>query len=260
MQLKYNLLAILCLVVDLAFSKPLPNRKIIGGEDLSIEKAPWQVSIQEWSGHICGGSILSPYIVLTAAHCVIEYYPEHLVVRVGSSYADFEGFVLDVSLIVCHGDYDSTSFDNDVAVVVLSEPLDLESYDSIRSIELAKDMPTPGSQASVTGWGYTEYGSPEVLQYLESEIVDPGTCGEMYSRYNTVSERMICASAHDRGSCRGDSGGALVLDNRQVGIVSWGVGCADPVFPTVYTSVPALREWIESTANGILAEKHLKIK
>ncbi|KAH8324258.1 hypothetical protein KR074_002676, partial [Drosophila pseudoananassae] len=256
-MLKYNLLVFLCAVADLAFCKPLPNRKIIGGEDVSIENAPWQVSIQAWSGKFCGGSILSPYIILTAAHCVIEDYPQDLEVRVGSSYMDFDGFLIEVSSIVCHEDYDSTSYDNDVALVVLSEPLDLGSSDSISYIELAKDVPTPGSQAFVTGWGYTEYGSPEVLQYLQSKIVDPEKCKEMYTDYNTLTEKMLCATAEERGTCRGDSGGALVLDNHQVGIVSWAGDCADPLFPTVYASVPALRDWIESTSNAILAEKNL---
>ncbi|KAH8240599.1 hypothetical protein KR026_001275, partial [Drosophila bipectinata] len=177
-------------------------------------------------------------------------YVSDLEVRVGSSYMDFDGFLIAVSSIVCHEDYDSTSYDNDVALVVLSEPLDLRSYDSISYIELAKDVPTPGSQAFVTGWGYTEYGNPEVLQYLESKIVDPEKCKDMYTDYNTLTERMLCATAEERGTCRGDSGGALVLDNHQVGIVSWAGDCADPLFPTVYASVPALRDWIESTSNA----------
>ncbi|KAH8412943.1 hypothetical protein KR009_006914, partial [Drosophila setifemur] len=240
----------LLLVYVLASAKTLTKNRIIGGSGEFIENAPWQVSVQYWYGHVCGGSIFSSQIILTAAHCVAEVDPQDLAIRVGSSYYNFGGFLLEVSLIVIHENYDAFSFDNDIALLVLSESLDLEEYDSIQAIKLAKDLPPEGSEASVTGWGLTEYEIPEFLQSLETPIVGLEQCRKSYSGYS-ITDNMICTSLVDKGTCQGDSGGPLVFEEKLIGIVSWGVGCADPQYPPVYTSVPALFEWIESNVKGI---------
>ncbi|KAH8289948.1 hypothetical protein KR018_008938, partial [Drosophila ironensis] len=243
----FSLLSVICSTV----AELQPHPHIIYGEAVAIAQAPWQVSIQDWYGHFCGGSVHSPSIILTAAHCVSGYSIEHLSVRVGSSYTDFGGFIVGVSLIASHEYYDDYTFNNDVALLLLDESLDLMAYYEIGSIELAKEMPPKGSNASVTGWGLTENGGvPESLQYLETKILDIEQCRKLYSGYS-ITRNMLCATARDRGTCQGDSGGALVVDSRQVGIVSWGVGCADPQYPAVYTSVPALNKWIEGTAKRL---------
>ncbi|KAH8255717.1 hypothetical protein KR038_009185, partial [Drosophila bunnanda] len=237
----------LVLVVGLTSARRVSYKYIIEGANESIENAPWQVSIQSLGSHICGGSIYSSKIILTAAHCLVEYYPENLEVRMGSSYHNYYGNLVGVSLIRTHEKYDSNSFDYDVGLLVLDYALNLEEDHSIRAIKLAEEVPPSGSRTSVTGWGITGYGETEILQTLETHIVDLKQCQISYKDY-LVTKNMLCTSNVDDGTCQGDSGGALVFNGRQIGIVSWAEGCADPAFPTVYASVPALRKWIEENA------------
>ncbi|XP_017022048.1 trypsin iota-like [Drosophila kikkawai] len=238
------------LVVGLTSGRRVPYKYIIGGADEAIENAPWQVSIQYLWSHICGGSIYSSRIILTAAHCLVEYYPENLGVRLGSSYNNYYGSLVGVSLIRTHEKYDSYSFDNDVGLLFLDYPLNLDEDYSIQAIELAEKVPPPGTTTSVTGWGITEYGETEILQSLETDIVDLEECKILYKDYS-ITKNMLCTSNVNEGTCQGDSGGALVFNGQQVGIVSWAEGCADPAFPTVYANVPALRKWIEENAKDL---------
>ncbi|XP_020805965.1 trypsin delta-like [Drosophila serrata] len=242
----------LVLVIGFTSARRVPFKYIIEGANESIENAPWQVSIHYLGSHICGGSIYSSRIILTAAHCLVEYYPENLGVRLGSSYHNYYGSLVGVSLIRTHEKYDSSSLDYDVGLVALDSELDFEEVFSIRAIKLAKEIPPSGSRTSVTGWGITGYGETEILQSLETHIVDLEQCKISYKDY-LITENMLCTSNVNYGTCQGDSGGALVFQGNQIGIVSWAEGCADPAFPTVYASVPALRKWIVENAKDIEA-------
>lgn len=91
--------------------------------------------------------------------------------------------------------------------------------------------------------------APSVLHEVDVKVVSDEACDAAYgSEY--FSSTMICAAEEGKDSCQGDSGGPMVFDDgtgvyKQIGIVSWGEGCADPSFPGVYTKVPVLRSWVE---------------
>ncbi|XP_069690324.1 trypsin-7-like [Periplaneta americana] len=84
-----------------------------------------------------------------------------------------------------------------------------------------------------------------ILQKVEVPIVEVSRCRSLYS--DQLPEHQICAGYPEEGgkdSCQGDSGGPLVVGGRQIGVVSWGYGCAEPRYPGVYTEVSAYRSWI----------------
>jgi trypsin len=101
----------------------------------------------------------------------------------------------------------------------------------------------------VSGWGTLSSGSsslPTQLQAVTVNIVSSSECDSAYSSYGGITENMICAAVSGGGkdACQGDSGGPLVAGDSLVGLVSWGVGCAEARYPGVYSNVAALRGFI----------------
>jgi trypsin len=119
----------------------------------------------------------------------------------------------------------------------------------IQPIVLAREAPAAGSSSEVSGWGTLSSGSsslPTQLQAVTVNIVSTADCNSAYASYGGITENMICAAVTGGGkdACQGDSGGPLVAGGTLVGIVSWGVGCAEARYPGVYSNVAALRKFI----------------
>ncbi|XP_017069087.1 trypsin theta [Drosophila eugracilis] len=225
--------------------------RIVGGVDTTIQAHPYQVSLQTKSGsHFCGGSIIAPKFIVTAAHCLQSKKASKVFVRVGSTLYNEGGRVVAVEDLIYNEKYSSKTMEYDVGVLKLAE--EVEESDDIRYIELAKVTPPTGTTAVVTGWGSKCYfwcmTLPKVLQEVYVDIVDWKTCASSEYNYGEIIyDTMVCAYEKKKDACQGDSGGPLAVGNTLVGIVSWGYGCASNLLPGVYADVPSLREWIEYT-------------
>nr|ACF93734.1 serine protease 1 [Hypoderma diana] len=232
---------------------PQLDGRIVGGITSDIKNLPWQVSIQRWGNHFCGGSILNENIIVTAAHCLQGASAKDMKVRVGSSYWNSEGFLCDVVSFKIHEGYDQRSLENDVAIMKLATKLTFSSR--IRNIPLANKQPGDNATAVVSGWGTTTSGStfiPAQLRSVKVKIVNRESCESENYRYgSSIKPSMICTYTLGKDACQGDSGGPLVSGNVLVGIVSWGMGCAVPEYPGVYADVAYLHSWIINTANYI---------
>lgn len=261
----------LCLVVFtflLAASYGGENRlsdeiRIVGGRDASIEEYPWQITLRRKTSpkeafrHSCGGSILNERVILTAAHCVINRNPKDYVVIAGTSHkSGNDGVLTRVAKFVWHERYNSSIYDNDVALIQLESSLPLNSH-SIFPVSLGSNAPNNSDVVTITGWGALLEGgaSPEILQSVDVPIISNEECGEKYNP-SPILDSMICAGIPTGGkdACQGDSGGPLVIKNIQYGIVSWGRGCARDTHPGVYSSVANLKSWIESNVEKLLKD------
>jgi len=231
----------------------VPDNRIVGGNPIDITEVPYQISLQYNDIHFCGGSILNEKFILTAAHCASgsEANWPYYYVRVGSSLSNEGGQKIKVNPlgIRIHPGYDQDQYwTNDMAILELEESIVLT--DSAKPVQLpVLHLEVPiNKYAQVSGWGLLSAGgqSPKELHGVKIPINDPRVCEVVYGVDVFNRDTMICAASVTGGesTCQGDSGGPLVYEGVQYGIVSWAVGCAEPRYPTVFSNVPNLRDFI----------------
>ncbi|XP_011184647.2 venom serine protease Bi-VSP [Zeugodacus cucurbitae] len=246
-------------------------KKIVGGKASRISDWPWMAllaypNVDPNSPFKCGGALVSSRHVVTAAHCIrndLSY------VRLGeydlSTNTETQHQDLRVVKQEKHPSYNTANGRNDIGIVWLErdvqftkniKPICLPSSQQLRSKSYINYTPF------VAGWGKTMEGgvSSNVLQELQIPILTNEVCRDSYQR----ARRLITADQFDTGvlcagvlsggkdTCQGDSGGPLMIPetvggNIQfylIGVVSYGVGCARPEIPGVYTSVQFFVDWI----------------
>lgn len=145
-----------------------------------------------------------------------------------------------------HPSYGYDGFDSDVAIMKLAQPLKFSN--DVQPIRLAPAgyAVADGDTVVVSGWGALSSGgsSPSNLFEVGVPKVNQQVCINSYGS-SSITNRMLCAGIGGKDSCQGDSGGPLTHNDLQVGIVSWGRGCALAGYPGVYARVSALREFID---------------
>ncbi|XP_017111077.1 chymotrypsin-1 [Drosophila elegans] len=239
-----------------------PHR-IVGGADVPPgEHVPYQVSLQYRTRagqmHFCGGSIIAPNRILTAAHCCQGLNASRMSVVAGIRGLNERGSRSQVLTYSIHPKYKEL-VTSDLAVLSIDPPLKLNNA-SITSIEyksMQREFVNGGVPVTLTGWGLRlpvpfpfldEVNYPNILQRMSYHTISNRECRD--AGMESVTDTEICARGPFRGACSGDSGGPLVMQTKngpkQVGIVSYGlVVCGLYISPDVYTRVSTFSEWIE---------------
>ncbi|XP_065369002.1 trypsin-like [Calliphora vicina] len=258
-----SLLSSICLIVgcflvaSIKAAKVPENEvqpRVIGGR-VAVENYPFIASLIESTEdglfHICGGSIINERTILTAAHCLFGVSPTTLKVHVGDkSLAINEGIIYGVEAIYMNENWTTASYDYDVGLVRIAGFFEFDPQ--VQPIQLVgpKDRIRVGSFATVIGWGFTDLDNPRIsdtLMVAHVPIVRHSTCRRLLGA-EQITRRMICAGFKKGGvdACKYDSGGPMVINRKLVGIVSWGIGCAEPNKPGVYARVTELLPWIKN--------------
>jgi trypsin len=233
------------------------EQPIIGGVEAQVGAWPGTVALYKGNSQVCGGALIADRWVVTAAHCVAP----------GSTTGGFSKVVINrhklssalgesigVKRAFRHASYSSSTQNNDIALIELVS----------RSAAPVAKLVTPalaafaaGTSVVTVGWGLTSEGgnSSDVLREVAVPVIATTTC-RGYSGYSPVNENMICAGYPQGGrdSCQGDSGSPLFLKQGtqiyQVGLTSWGIGCARARAPGVYTRVGNYLSWIQQQTGG----------
>jgi trypsin len=237
-------------VVALALAVPAggarADQRIVGGGRASTADYPYVVYLTSPTGfQFCGGTLVSPRKVVTAAHCMVRRTAADIRVVAGRDDKESAaGAVAAVSKVWVHPDFTDVQRGSDVAVLTLSSLL---AYRPARVAGPADArLYRAGTQSTILGWGRTAEGG-QISRYLLAAsvpVVADTDCAAAYRGFSANS--MVCAG-YPRGgvdSCQGDSGGPMMVGGVLVGIASWGEGCARPGEPGVYTRVSSYADLI----------------
>ncbi len=248
---------------DASIEDPPPGKTqasspVVGGTTADPGSWPWIVSLRTSNNsHYCGGSLIDPSWVLTAAHCGMPAS-----VRVGPTAST--AVVRNVTRRIVHPGYNASTSRNDVALIQLSQPVD--GVETVRlnrdpgfpaSVPLAEATSTAWANTHVAGWGATAEGGSGSATLLEAAVpaLTNSSCANAYPN-DEISASNLCAGYQGGGvdTCQGDSGGPLTFSFGRpllAGITSWGIGCARPGLPGVYVRVSSYIDWItQNVANA----------
>ncbi|XP_067848572.1 coagulation factor X-like [Heptranchias perlo] len=247
-----------------------PNKasmRIVGGQDCPLGQCPWQVLlIDENKDGFCGGTILTELFVLTAAHCLNQ--TRTITVVAGEfdvSKEEFSEQRQDVEAVVPHPSFYRRTYDNDIAVLMLNRPLQLNRNVvpiCLPHRDFAEKVLMNMPHALVSGWGRVhENGMPSIkLQRLTVPYIDRAKCIES-SRF-PLSQNMFCAGYDDesKDACQGDSGGPHVTEHKSTwfltGVVSWGEGCAQKGKYGIYTKTSKYIKWVKKVIEAMNSHRN----
>lgn len=232
-----------------------PESKITGGTNAELSEFPWQVYIVAGTS-ACGGSVIAPSWILTAAHCVTDdngnlISEGDIYVTAGAENPRFpaQSDIYRVSDVIIHELFNNENLENDIALIRLSRNVeDAAPVKIVTGEDERWGVTDPGVMTWVTGWGTTSASSqifPEQLQKVQLPIITQAQAATVWSN---IPPTVIMAGYRNGNmdACSGDSGGPMVVDvlgeYRQAGIVSWGSRNCNTY--GAYTRVSLYDDWI----------------
>jgi len=216
----------------------------------------------------CGGSLIAPGVVLTAAHCVDKFRqnPSELKVRCGEWDTQHQTEPRphqdrQINALEIHPEFEPRNLQNDFAVLFTSQEFELSDHIDTACLPEAGET-FAGTTCFATGWGKDKFGAAGeyqvVLKEIDLPVVDHDTCQDSLRQTRLggkfkLHDSFVCAGGvNGKDTCKGDGGSPLVCPSKydpytyvQAGIVAWGIGCGEDGTPGVYADVSQATCWID---------------
>lgn len=248
-------------------SRTVEKERIIGGE-VPSEESDWTFMVAlfvvTYSNNAyfrCGGTLIDELHILSASHCFFDSAGVSNVAAYAGILASFgaqkdvnnPSEKLYISRIDGHPEFDASTFEFDVAVLTLERKVNVESFPPV-SLSWNDHSTYVGEIAQVAGWGTQDdnaLSSVLLVGHVPVQSFDVCTASSSYSPFDILSSN-ICAGFVSGGTdaCQGDSGGPLLVSGKQIGIVSWGEGCALPNKYGVYFAVSHAQGFLAMATDG----------
>ncbi|XP_050329917.1 serine protease SP24D-like [Bactrocera neohumeralis] len=223
-----------------------PSLRILNGQVAAPGQFPYQVSVRLNWEHICGGVLVSPNFVLTAAHCVYNISQTFLSVQAGTLSRTAGGQSRPVCHVIVYPQYD---FDNDIALLQLETPFDLSYY--IQPIRVADWDAPPGESVIISGWGRISEGSPLSTKLLYSRALTTESNDYCVGADGLANPAILCLTTpQGNGFCGGDDGGPVVYRNVLIGIASYNANACGTISYGGFTKASYYKYWIQGVIYG----------
>jgi trypsin len=218
------------------------NDRIVGGRP--SRGYPFMASLQRGGRHFCGGTLVAPRTIVTAAHCVQGVYPSQVNVRLGiTRLSQAGGENLRAAQVIAHPEFDGQQLINDVAVIILASP----SRSTPASLDTSNIGAQVGTAAINSGWGllYNQGQQPDQLMEVDLRIADNSRCENSLYGFNGEASICMAGATATQTPCNGDSGGPLFVGNTLIGAVSYGNACrGDSAFTRINTYIDWINQYI----------------
>ncbi|XP_033218450.1 trypsin 3A1-like [Belonocnema kinseyi] len=229
--------------------KRVIDRTLHGNRPVAIHEVPYIVNVKANKATICGGSILAPKIILTAAHCFLWHqHPllckkcsEPIIYTILSGSEERNGGILHtIKKRITHPDFQPPLYSSDLALLVIFPPIDLV-HSPNRGIRLYNGFVSPKDFGIFSGWGCTKMIPivfPNELRSVKVPVISRAECNSYYQtkiKNFTLPEEVFCThdKNYEKASCGGDSGNPIVFHNQLAGVLAGNHGPVPGYFPDV---------------------------